>query len=301
MRPRADLTRVILRGSDRMAIVLAILKWIGIVLGGVLGMALLLGVLVVFVPVRYRLSGNNQDVLRYQFRVSWLCRVVSIVKKADSKEIWLRLLGIPVVRLAGDSPGTAERTSTGTPRTDRQVGEEREGCEEPDTRQQSGKPGKNYGTGQAQTGKKKSVPGKKGTSGKKHKKRKKAFSFDILSGIINFVRDTENKRIFRKMRNELQLLLRYLAPRKVRGCFVIGTGDPSSTGLLIGGISLLPFAYQEGIEITPDFDDRVFAADGMIKGQIRVFYFIRLCIRLYRDKELRKLWNKIQKLKKEAA
>ncbi len=103
------------------------------------------------------------------------------------------------------------------------------------------------------------------------------------------------------MRNELRLLLCYLAPRKINGRFVIGTGDPASTGLLIGGISLLPFAYREGIVITPDFDDRVFAADGMIKGQIRILYFIRLCIRLYRDKELRKLWNKIQKLKKEAA
>ncbi len=284
-----------------MAIVLAILKWIGIVLGGVLGLALLFGVLVVFVPVRYRLSGSYQDVLRYQFRVSWLCRIVSVGKRINSDAIWLRLLGIPVVRLAGDSPGKKERASAGATGTDRGAGEEKAGSEEPESRPQSGKPGGNHDAGHAQTGKKKSIPKGESTSGKKNKKRKKAFSFDILSGIINFVRDTENKRVFRKMRNELRLLLCYLAPRKINGRFVIGTGDPASTGLLIGGISLLPFAYREGIVITPDFDDRVFAADGMIKGQIRILYFIRLCIRLYRDKELRKLWNKIQKLKKEAA
>ncbi len=219
-----------------MAIVLAILKWIGIVLGGVLGLALLFGVLVVFVPVRYRLSGS------YQFRVSWLCRIVSVGKRINSDAIWLRLLGIPVVRLAGDSPGKKERASAGATGTDRGAGEEKAGSEEPESRPQSGKPGGNHDAGHAQTGKKKSIP--KGES---------------------------------------------------------GTGDPASTGLLIGGISLLPFAYREGIVITPDFDDRVFAADGMIKGQIRILYFIRLCIRLYRDKELRKLWNKIQKLKKEAA
>ena len=111
----------------------------------------------------------------------------------------------------------------------------------------------------------------------------------------------ENRHAFHKIRSELWNVLCYLAPRKVKGRFVVGTGDPSSTGLVIGGISLLPFAYQEGIEITPDFDDKVFQADGMIKGRIQVYYFVRLCIRLYRDKELRKLWNNIQKFKKEAA
>ena len=70
-----------------MAIVLAVLKWIGIVLGGVLGLALLFGVLVVFVPVRYRLSGSYRDVLRYQFRVSWLCRIVSVGKRINSDAI----------------------------------------------------------------------------------------------------------------------------------------------------------------------------------------------------------------------
>lgn len=292
-----DLTRVILRGSDGMAIFLAILKWIGIVLGGVLGLALLLVVLVICVPVRYYLSGSNRDVLRYQYRVSWLCHVVSVVKKPDSDQVWFRILGIPVCCLAGGNTRGQQKTH---------VEKKEEGKEEkraaPDARPEREKGKGEHRSGAAGNKKKKPKKRKKkDASSKKKEKRKKSFSFDMLSGIIKFVRDTENRHAFHRIREELRKLLCYLAPRKVKGCFVIGTGDPSSTGLVIGGISLLPFAYQEGIEITPDFNDKVFQADGMIKGRVQVLYFIRLCIRLYRDKELRKLWDNIQKFKKEAA
>ena len=280
-----------------MAVFLAILKWIGIVMGGVLGLALLLVVLVICVPVRYYLSGSNRDVLHYQYRVSWLCHVVSVVKKPDSDQVWFRILGIPVCRLAGGSTREQQKNH---------VEKKEEGKEEkraaPDAGPERETREGDHRSRTAEDGKKKPQKRKKKkSSGKKKEKRKKSFSFDMLSGIIKFVRDTENRHAFHRIREELRRLLRYLAPRKVKGCFVIGTGDPSSTGLVIGGNSLLPFAYQEGIEITPDFNDKIFQADGMIKGRVQVLYFIRLCIRLYRDKELRKLWNNIQKFKKEAA
>lgn len=281
-----------------MAIFLAIVKWIGIVLGGVLGLALLLVVLVMCVPIRYYLSGSNRDAVCYQYRVSWLCHVVSVVKKPDSEKVWFRILGIPFICLAGDS----DRESTEPPETEKPKEGEREKKVVTDDVMERKSVKGNDRSGDTKKKRKRSQKRKnKGTSGKKKEKRKKYFSFDILSGIIKFVIDTENRYAFRKIREEFRKLLLYLAPRKVQGRFVIGTGDPSSTGLVIGGISLLPFVYHDGIEVTPDFDDKVFRADGMIKGRIQVLYFIRLCIRLYRDKELRKLWNNIQKLKKEAA
>ena len=87
-----------------MAIVLAILKWIGIVAGGVLGLAVLFVCLILFVPVRYYLAGDNRDTLCYQFRVSWLCRAVSLRKKRNSDEICFRIFGIPVFRFGGEGP-----------------------------------------------------------------------------------------------------------------------------------------------------------------------------------------------------
>lgn len=272
-----------------MAIVLAILKWIGIVAGSVIGLALLLVCLIIFVPVRYYLSGDNKDTLCYQFRVSWLCRAISLRKKRNSDEICFRVLGIPVFRFDTAAPSKGNDVEEAAGPSEQQMKTSPSVSAESKTGQRRQK---------SPVTKEKS---KKKAADKKTVRRKKSFSFDVLSGIINFVRDTENRRAFRKIRHEIRLLLRYLAPQKVQGCLVIGTGDPSLTGLLIGGISLLPFVYQDGLDITPDFDEKIFQADGMIKGRIQVLYFLRLCIRLYRDKELRNLWNNVQKLKKEAA
>ena len=44
-----------------MWIILAILKWIGILIGAILGLCLLLFALVVFVPVRYRIQGRKNE------------------------------------------------------------------------------------------------------------------------------------------------------------------------------------------------------------------------------------------------
>ena len=93
---------------------------------------------------------------------------------------------------------------------------------------------------------------------------------------------------------------KYLAPKKVRGTFAFGTGDPSSTGLVTGLISLFPIAYQEGVYVTPDFEEKRLAADFFVKGRIRVIYFLRLFLRLYQDKELKRMWKQIHRLKKEA-
>lgn len=284
-----------------MAIVLAILKWIGIVAGGVLGLVLLFAVLIISVPVRYELSGNNRDVLCYQYRLSWLCRMVSVRKKMDSDEVWFRVFGIPVFRFAGGEPAEDDQRDKKSRRKNQKK------SEKPGKHEKQQKPASMITSSGENSDKAKQTTAhsekrkKKKAAGKRSDNRKKFFSFDVLSGIINFVRDTENRNAFRKIRKEICSLVRYLAPQKIRGCVVIGTGDPSSTGLMIGGISLLPFAYQDGLEITPDFDEKIFQADGMIKGRIRILYLLKLCIRLYRDEELKKLWDNIQKLKKEAA
>lgn len=289
------LTRVILWGSDGMAAALAILKWIGIVAGGILGLALLLGILVVCVPVRYYLSGNNRDVLCYQYRLSWLLHAVSVRKKMESDEVCLRILGIPVFRFAGGG-------SAGTEKKDKKPGQGKQEKQEKQKEQKEQEKQEEAGQQEMTASQTPSPAGRsEGMQKTSLPSEKKSFSFDLLSGIINFVRDTGNRSAFRRVWKELRSLVCYLAPQRIRGHLVIGTGDPSSTGLMIGGISLLPFVYQDGLDITPDFDEKIFQADGMIKGRVRILYLLRLCIRLYRDKELKKLWDNIQNLKKEAA
>ena len=67
-------------------ILLTILKIIGIVLACIVGLILLVVLLVLFVPVRYRLSGEGENAaITAQGKVSWFLGLVKTI--ADYREL----------------------------------------------------------------------------------------------------------------------------------------------------------------------------------------------------------------------
>ena len=250
-----------------MWIFLLILKWIFIILGILLGLVLLFTLLVLCVPVRYRAAGDNREKIQYSFKVSWLLSVVAVKKKKDSEQIVFSVFGIPIKRMGNEKPVKKNVVKS-----------EKEKEPEP-----------------LQDNKKRTFSR---TKKAKKKKNKKNFSFQGLSSIMKCVK--QNKKLLKRLYREIKELLKYLAPKKVRGTFAFGTGDPSSTGLVTGLISLFPIAYQEDVYVTPDFEEKRLAADFFVKGRMRVIYFLRLFLRLYQDKELKRMWKQIHRLKKEA-
>ncbi len=86
-----------------MAILLTILKVIGIILLVILGIVLLLICLVLFVPVRYRIRGRFDDEeKRGTATVSWLLHAISVTAGYGAGEGVikdLRVFGIPVLKL----------------------------------------------------------------------------------------------------------------------------------------------------------------------------------------------------------
>ncbi len=226
-----------------MWIFLLILKWIFIILGILLGLALLFTALILCVPVRYRAAGDNHEKIQYSFKVSWLLSIVAVKKKKDSEQIVFSVFGIPIKRMGNEK--TVKKTV---------VKSEKE--KEPEPLQ------------------------------------------DNKSSIMKCVK--QNKKLLKRLYREIKELVKYLTPKKVRGTFAFGTGDPSSTGLVTGLISLFPIAYQDGVYVTPDFEEKRLDADFFVKGRMRVIYFLRLFLRLYQDKELKRMWKQIHRLKKEA-
>ncbi len=260
-----------------MWIVLTILKWIGFIFGGILALLLFFSALVIFVPLRYYVRVNSQDKLTYSYCFRWLS-VVAVRKGAHSDRVLLTLFGIPIKCLAGGEKKTREKKGTKP-----DSGDSSHRSEPPDKEK---KPQKKR---------------RKKTAGLKRDKSKKSFSFAKVSSIIGLVKESKNRRVIKKLLREILLLLQYLSPTRVRGRIIVGTGDPCTTGMLLGGISLFPAAYQDGVRIVPDFEEKHFEADGFIKGRIRMIYFLRLLHRLYKDRELKALWKQINKVKKEAA
>ena len=277
-----------------MAYFLAVLKVLGLIAVYFIALVLLLAALVLWVPVRYRATVQNQFSFLYSFRISWLGGFVTVKKDKFSSEIWLQVLGIRLRRLNGEEEEQDEReelqrksrekgTSPRQNTADRENIAESEEIREKKTekRELSG------GTDQ------------KSQRERTRQKNKKVFSFDRLSTIIDFIRDTDNKTGFRIAFSELRALLCYLAPRHLKGRAVIGVGNPAATGILFGFISLFPLVYQEGVTICPDFEteEMVFQVNGEMDGRMTVWHFICLAVRIYRDTKLKKLWSNFNRMR----
>ncbi len=273
-----------------MAAVLAVLQFIGILLLVLLGLALLLLSCVLFVPVHYRLLFQFKERQQVAISVSWLLKMVVLRRDFAEQEFQLYILGIPAQNIKGffsfflkkEEKDEEERVVAPEESKVHMVDEfyrkpeQSQGKIEADDMDES--------TKDAQDSKKRK---------KKKKEPKKSFSFERISSIITFIRDEKNKLGFGKIRKELGGVLRYLMPDTVKGNVIFGTGDPCTTGWALGVISWFPLAYTEGLKIVPDFEEKILKADGLLKGKLRVFYFVKLLARGYLDDDIKQLVMKI--------
>ncbi len=125
---------------------------------------------------------------------------------------------------------------------------------------------------------------------------KENLSLDKVSRILDFLRENRTKSAIKKLIRELVQLVHHLAPRKVQGKVEVGLEDPYHTGLIVGGISLIPFAYTEGLIIRPNFEEKVFSVDGVVTGRAGLFFLLRMVLRVYRDPEIRSTFRQLDAL-----
>ena len=79
------------------SILLIILKIIGITLLVILGLVLVLFLVVLFVPVRYRFKGNYDDAFHCKGKITWLLHFISIKIEVEKEVVTsIRILGIPI-------------------------------------------------------------------------------------------------------------------------------------------------------------------------------------------------------------
>lgn len=266
-----------------MAVLFAILKGMGIFLLAVLAICLLLLALAFFVPVRYRVTAVTTDKIRVQYRISWLSGVLSITPGIGEEKVIIRILGIPleVFRRIGSF---FHPHKTG----DKRKKEPEKVLVTTDYRDERVKPNPMSESKESQETHTEKTKKKKKT---KKKRQKKNFSFEKFSSIITFMKDPANKRGIRWIKKELLDLLCYIKPDQVKAKIVFGTGDPCTTGWLVGVVSMFPAAYIQGLKLCPDFEEKQMKADGYAKGKVRLIYFVRLIIRGYLDPDIKGLIN----------
>lgn len=118
-----------------------------------------------------------------------------------------------------------------------------------------------------------------------------------LNLILDFLRNEANKEGFRFTYECILKLLKHIKPTKLKSRLVFGTGDPCSTGQILGLFGILYGFYGNDLNITPDFENKVFEGTHYARGRIRLFTVLIIVGGFLLDKRFKQLKMNYQLLK----
>lgn len=297
-----------------LGILLLILKIIGWVLLGIVCLFLAIFLLVLFVPVPYRLQAQFGESFSYRVRVFGIQVFPPKEKpgrtKRKKKTSKKGVPGDQTPEAAGqqETPVSApEEPASPKPPDAKTVPEQKEvfAGQEPDSGNLQEEPvlekpsdeKEPQDVDEPHRQKKKKHRGKR----KKKKGAKKRIDFEALGAKWELLRrelaDEGNRRALGHGFSELAYILRHFGPRKVKADLAYSLADPANTGYATAALSLCPFAYKKGCDIIPDFASDRFYAKGWVdvRGHVRLLHLMCSGVRLLIDKDIRAVIRKIKR------
>lgn len=314
-------------------IIFAILKIVLLILAAVLGLALWILALLLFVPVRYEAHVKKKEEFFVEAKVHWLLHLLGVpvsfrdgklsaklkvliftVKDflADEEEIQDGVEEMfPDVEKASDAAGQVtdpNKNQIGTVLDKTEFSEEEsyiepaeEKTEEPDS-DPARKQQKPFGVLRKITVfLKMLVDFLKATwrflssIPKKLKKLKYTFHqfYVKIKRMKRFVTDDRTRAALGLAWSQLRVLLGKLLPKRVWGDLHFGTDDPALTGEILGGISIFYPLFMDNVKVVPDFQESVLEGELYLKGRIRLITIVRIAWKLYRDKNVRFVYRMV--------
>lgn len=316
-------------------IVLAILKWIGIILLAILGLVLLIVLAVLFVPVRYRINGDYEEKPDASATVSWLFHLLHIKVRYRDTLFWqVRILGIPFLdsrrppkkRAGKEKKKTSKDDDSDSGDTTVEVFKEKTDSL-PDKKQntdevkesvnEAGKSESEQKNDQEKEQEKTGIIGKIKSFFTKLKSfieaiieriRNIRYTIDKICDKIKDVRGQidyyhgvltgeEGSEALGLLKTQLGRLLLHIAPRKFLLDAEFGFDDPATTGQVMAIVGMLYPLYRYDIRLRPDFTAQStwFRLKLRIRGRIRAFTLIRIAWRVYFNQNLKKVLAMLKK------
>lgn len=285
-----------------MHIFLVILKIIGITVLILLGIAVTLSLLILFVPVRYNVTAYFDNDARLNINLTWLMRILHCRISYPKGEMWvIRLCGIPIMR-SGRSKRKKKRkhrdkyNGAGKP-----VIEDGNHITSVDS---SGRADVDFNSGSAGgadlgSGKESKAAADGISAGKKrkrkiskkkrHKKKKKS-----LKSLFGLIRDEGNKRIIVFLKDIIIKFLKRVRPKKIWADMVIGFEDPAYTGLFFGGLGILTVCWEGKYNITPDFEKKILKGRVCAKGYVRFADMLYFLLKILLNEDIKRVMKKGQ-------
>lgn len=128
------------------------------------------------------------------------------------------------------------------------------------------------------------------------KMKKKVHS---VQDLVDILRSDAGKAFICIVKENVIHLWKQIHPRRMRGKVIFGTGDPCSTGELLGVLALFYAWYGIGVQIIPDFEQKRIEGNVSFRGRIRMITLICIAWRIIKNKDGRKLLHEWEKWKEE--
>lgn len=312
-------------------IVLQILAIIGIVLLCLLGLVLLVICLVLFVPIRYNITGRKEkENIEVLVRAGWLFRLVSFwFAYPDEGANQLKVLGIPVYRLGKAKEAweekkkqkeTKKKPKKASKKKDTKKADEASVTKKTDTAKKSAVKG--------QTSKEEKKDSADVNDGKlieqtTEEAEKLSWWQKILEKIKSFIdkikytirkicdtlrninetkdyyvalfQEEETKAVLKRNKVRVFKLLKKLKPKYLNADLYVGTGSPDTTGYILALYGMFYGVFGDTISITPDFEQTVLDGTFQAKGGVRVWTLLYAGIQFYMDEELKTFIGKLKR------
>lgn len=120
-----------------------------------------------------------------------------------------------------------------------------------------------------------------------------------IRDLIQLLREDGSKRFICIAKGNMLQLWRHVRPQKIWGDIRFGTGDPCSTGQILGGIAILYGWIGNGVHITPDFEQACFEGRLEGKGRMRSITMVIIVLRLFMNKDFKKLQSELKQWKED--
>lgn len=115
--------------------------------------------------------------------------------------------------------------------------------------------------------------------------------------VTEFLTDEIHQFAFMKGMTELRRLFRFLKPSHCEADLEFGFSDPSVTGYVLAGVSMVYPFVGEHVEIAPNFEEQLLVGSARITGEIRACYFVIVVWNLFWNKNVRTTISHIRKFR----
>ncbi len=103
------------------------------------------------------------------------------------------------------------------------------------------------------------------------------------------------KRSFALCKDELLRIGKSLKPQKFEAQLVVGMDDPAATGQILAYCGMLYPLLGGHVDVAGDFEKKRLEGQALVKGKIRFFTFLRVAVKVYFNKDIRKLYRLLKK------